>query len=231
MKINENLRTARMNCGFTQEQVAEQVGITRQALSHYESGRSQPDIDMLLSLCKIYNTDINDILYGCKKSRKALTAVKVIAVVLGVAILLLTFASAFMLTYADMFYPVSEGQVHTDEVMNLLVKVSLWDKIKVVDSVNLTLSFWGYAGLLAVILATKTYLPATKKLIYTGVLTIAVLGVSALFALINPSDLYTLQEYITTPLLICIRIWVMLIADITAEYFILKQKRRKIETA
>ncbi len=230
MKINESLRTARMNCGFTQEQVAEQVGITRQALSYYESGRSQPDIDMLLSLCKVYNTDINDILYGRKKSRKALTAVKIIAVVLGVSVLLLTFASAFMLTYADMFYPVSEGQVRTDEMMNLLVKVSLWDKIKVVDSVNLTLSFWGHAGLLAVILATRTYLPTSRKLIYAGVVTFSVLGVGALFALINPRDLYTLQEYITTPLRICIRIWVILLADIIAEYFILKQKRRKFET-
>lgn len=229
MKINENLRSARLEQGLTQEQVAQRVGITRQALSHYESGRSQPDIDMLLSLCRVYNTDINDILYGRKKSEKALTAVKIIALVLGVAVFLLSFASAFMLSYADMFYPVSEGQVHTDEMMNLLVKVSLWDKIKVADAVNVVLSFWGYAGLMAVVLATKTYLQASRKLIYAGIVTASVLGAGALFALINPSDVYTLQEYITTPLRVCIRLWVILAADLIAEYLILKNKRRKTE--
>lgn len=229
MKINENLRGARLEQGLTQEQAAQQVGVTRQALSHYESGRSQPDIDMLLSLCKVYNTDINDIIYGRKKSKKALTAVKIIAVVLGVLVFALTFASAFMLSYADMLYPVSEGQVHTDEMMNLLVKVSLWDKIKVADAVNINLSFWGYAGLMAVMLATKTYLPISRKLIYAGIVSASVLGAGALFALINPSNVYTLQEYITTPLFICIRLWVLLLADIIAEYFILKNKRRKTE--
>ncbi len=229
MKINENLRSARINCGLTQEQVAQQVGISRQALSYYESGRSQPDLDMLMSLCKVYNTDINDILYGLRKSRKALTAVKIIAVVLGVLVFLLTFASAFMLSYADMFYPVSEGQVHSDEVMNLLVKMSLWDKIKVADAVNINLSFWGYLGLFVVLLATKTYIPTGKKLIYAGIITFAVLGTGALFAAINPSDVYTLQEYITTPLLVCIRIWVIFLADIITEYFIQRNKRRKTE--
>ncbi len=229
MKINENLRAARLEQGLTQEQAAQQVGVTRQALSHYESGRSQPDIDMLLSLCRVYNTDINDILYGRKKSQKALTAVKIIAVVLGVLVFLLTFASAFMLSYADMFYPVSEGQVHSDEMMNLLVKVSMWDRIKIADAVNINLSFWGYLGLFVVLLATKTYIPTGRKLIYAGVLTVALLGISALFALINPSDVYNLQEYITTPLLICIRLWVILLADIIAEYFVQRNKRRKTE--
>lgn len=229
MKINDNLKSARLDLGLTQEQVAQKVGITRQALSHYESGRSQPDIDMLISLCKVYNTDINDILYGKKKTVKAYKAVCIVALSLAVVVFLLNFASAFMLTYADMFYPVNDGAVHSDELMNLLMKMSLWDKIKAVDTVNIALSFWGYAGLLAVILATKTYLPTRKKLIYAGVLTISVFGIGVLFAIINPNDIYTLQEYITTPLYICIRLWVILLADIITEFFILRNKRKKTE--
>ena len=120
-------------------------------------------------------------------------------------------------------------EVHSDELMNLLEKMSLWDKIKIVDAVNISLSFWGFAGLLVVILATKTYLPAMRKLIYAGGLTISVLGIGALFAIINPSDIYTLQECVTTPLLICIRLWVMLLADIVAEYIIQRSRRRKSE--
>lgn len=229
MTINENLKNARLCSGLTQEQVAQQVGITRQALSYYESGRSQPDIDMLISLCKVYNTDINEILYGKKKSVKAYKAVCIVALSLAVAVFLLTFVSAFLLSYADMFYPVSEGQVHSDEAINLMIKVSLWDKIKVIDAVNLSLSFWGYLALLVLILSTKTHVPLNKKLVYTGVLTLGVLAVPALFAIINPSEVYTLQEYITNPLFILIRVWVMLLALCIAEFFIRKRKITKQE--
>ena len=47
MNIHQNLRQLRQMTGLTQQQAAEQVGITRQALSGYESGRRQPDLEML----------------------------------------------------------------------------------------------------------------------------------------------------------------------------------------
>lgn len=50
MKIGENLRALRADSGMTQEQVAEKLGVTRQALSSYESNRTRPDIDTLVLL-------------------------------------------------------------------------------------------------------------------------------------------------------------------------------------
>ena len=47
MNIHQNLRQLRQMTGLTQQQAAEQAGITRQALSGYESGRRQPDLEML----------------------------------------------------------------------------------------------------------------------------------------------------------------------------------------
>ena len=64
MSIHQNLRRLRAQSGMTQEQVAEQLGLTRQALSSYESGRTRPDIDMLLRLCQVYHTDLEDLVYG-----------------------------------------------------------------------------------------------------------------------------------------------------------------------
>ena len=40
MTIGDNLRALRADSGMTQEQVAEQLGVTRQTLSSYESGVS-----------------------------------------------------------------------------------------------------------------------------------------------------------------------------------------------
>lgn len=227
MKINDNLRRARIDAGLTQEQVAQQVGITRQALSYYESGRSQPDIDMLMSLCKVYGTDINNVLYGKKTGRKAMKAVGIVAVSLAVVIFLLTFASAFMLSLADMRFPVSEGAVRTDELTNLLVKISMWRYIRIADTVNLVLSSVGYLGLYVLILATKTRVTMGRKLAYMGIVTGAVLIVPSVFALINPGEIYTLQEYITTPLLVIICMWFWFVVLIVTEFFVMLNKRKK----
>ena len=40
MTINKNLRDLRQISGMTQEEVASRVGLTRQAISSYESGGS-----------------------------------------------------------------------------------------------------------------------------------------------------------------------------------------------
>ena len=42
MSIHQNLRQLRQLRGLTQEHVATQLGLTRQALSSYESGRTRP---------------------------------------------------------------------------------------------------------------------------------------------------------------------------------------------
>ena len=54
MSIGENLRQLRLQKGLTQEQAAAKLHITRQALSSYESQRTQPDIHMLLALAEVY---------------------------------------------------------------------------------------------------------------------------------------------------------------------------------
>ena len=63
MSIHQNLRRLRAQSGMTQEQVAARLNITRQALSSYESGRTRPDIDMLLRLCQVYHTDLEGLIY------------------------------------------------------------------------------------------------------------------------------------------------------------------------
>lgn len=46
----ERLREAREQSGLTQEQLAQKVGVTRQAVSRWEQGITQPDMEMLVAL-------------------------------------------------------------------------------------------------------------------------------------------------------------------------------------
>ncbi|WP_409298786.1 phosphotransferase [Peribacillus sp. SCS-26] len=64
MKIGENLKFRRKKAGFTQEQVAEKMNITRQTLSHWEVGKYSPDIDSIIKLSRIYHLSLDELLLG-----------------------------------------------------------------------------------------------------------------------------------------------------------------------
>ena len=72
MTISQNLKDLRRLSGLTQEQVAEKVGLTRQAISSYESGRTQPDLAMLEKLAAVYGVELTDVLYGAGQRHRAL---------------------------------------------------------------------------------------------------------------------------------------------------------------
>ena len=49
---------------MSQEQLAQKIHVTRQAVSNWETGRSQPDLDMLETLASAFGTDILVVIYG-----------------------------------------------------------------------------------------------------------------------------------------------------------------------
>lgn len=66
--ISDNIKRLRKKSGMTQDELAEKMHVTRQAISNWETGKNQPDIDTLAALAEAFTTDINDLLYGNKKN-------------------------------------------------------------------------------------------------------------------------------------------------------------------
>ena len=60
--LGEALKSHRLRCGMTQEFVAEQLGVSRQAVSKWENGTSDPSTTNLLKLCKLYHISPEDLL-------------------------------------------------------------------------------------------------------------------------------------------------------------------------
>ena len=60
--INERLRELRLKSGYTQYQVAKILNIDRSTYSYYEIGKTMPDITVLLTLSRIFNIPINEML-------------------------------------------------------------------------------------------------------------------------------------------------------------------------
>lgn len=62
--IGKNIRELRIKKSMTQDALAESLFVTRQTVSNYETGKSRPDIDMLIRIAEVLDCDINSILYG-----------------------------------------------------------------------------------------------------------------------------------------------------------------------
>ena len=62
MTLYEKLRRLRGEAQMTQAEVAEKLNVTRQTISSYESGRTQPDVEMLKHLAEIYGVSLEELL-------------------------------------------------------------------------------------------------------------------------------------------------------------------------
>lgn len=62
--ISKNIRLLRIQKKLTQDQLSELLCVTRQTVSNYETGKSRPDIDMLLRISEVLGADIHQLIYG-----------------------------------------------------------------------------------------------------------------------------------------------------------------------
>lgn len=62
MNLSENLKEIRKRNSLSQEQLAEKLGVSRQAVSKWESGQSYPEMDKMLLICKMFNYNIDELM-------------------------------------------------------------------------------------------------------------------------------------------------------------------------
>lgn len=71
----QNLKEARKQCGLTQKQVASSLDVVESCYANWEQGRTEPNIDMLRRLGKLFSVSIDDLINGeyyvKRKKRKA----------------------------------------------------------------------------------------------------------------------------------------------------------------
>ena len=62
MKFNEKLQELRKQKGFTQEELAQKLYVSRAAISKWESGRGYPNIDSLKSIADTFSVTVDELL-------------------------------------------------------------------------------------------------------------------------------------------------------------------------
>ena len=61
MTTGQKIQTLRKRQGMTQEQLAQRLGVSRQAVSRWEVGASAPGMDNLLALSKLYGVSLDEL--------------------------------------------------------------------------------------------------------------------------------------------------------------------------
>lgn len=97
MKLCEKLRELRIQAGLGQEELAENLGVSRQSISAWENGRASPDIANLIKLSDLYGISLDELLREDGFRRRVAQAAVVTSrnwnLLFELAILLLPFGS------------------------------------------------------------------------------------------------------------------------------------------
>ena len=65
-KISKNIKKYRTAMNLSQDAVAESLFVTRQTVSSWETGRTQPDIDTICKLAELFGVSVEEMIYGSK---------------------------------------------------------------------------------------------------------------------------------------------------------------------
>jgi transcriptional regulator with XRE-family HTH domain len=79
IKIGTFLKLLRKENNLTQEQLAEQLGVSNRTVSRWENGNNMPDISLLSEIAEFYDVSIPELIYGERKSENMREEAKEVA--------------------------------------------------------------------------------------------------------------------------------------------------------
>lgn len=106
MKLAAQLSTLRKAHNFSQEKVAESLGVTKQAVSKWENGRGYPDIDNLVILSELYEVTLDELIKGDKTFQKKIkidakddqnVAIMISILIIGMVVYYITNQTIFLI--------------------------------------------------------------------------------------------------------------------------------------
>ncbi len=155
--VSKNIRRLRKRDGISQEKLAEKLCVTRQAVSSWETGKTQPDIDTLIAIASAFDTDVNTLIYGesavAKQTdtRKYRRLIYITAAINVVFILLAIFLVPYLRYLASCYYKAMPMWIYqiwarpiwviSAAVMFLSI-LSLWKDIRITNMRLKTSILW-----------------------------------------------------------------------------------------
>lgn len=69
MNIGERILKLRKESHLSQEEVANKLNVSRQTISKWETGESNPDFDKIVPLCELFNVSTDELIKGTKEEK------------------------------------------------------------------------------------------------------------------------------------------------------------------
>ena len=76
IKLADRLVALRKENGYSQEVLAEKLGLSRQSISKWERAEASPDTDNLIALAQVYNMTLDELLGNDESAPKKETKAK-----------------------------------------------------------------------------------------------------------------------------------------------------------
>lgn len=223
MKISETLRLLRGERGMTQEEVAARVGLTRQAVSSYESGRTQPGVDILQKLADVYQVELTDIIYGRNQGVRLYEGTKTAAAVMAAILLAMQLIGSVCLWVANTFYPLLAG----GSEQRLVIRagwINAWTALN-----------GAYGGafpmccVAVLVLTLCLRRPVAAKYKALCALCYGAASMVALLPWALSDPLYSAADYLTTPVLCLIELAGFLLLSLIIDWFRVRRGRGEAE--
>ncbi len=105
--VGKNIKTLRTQKGISQDELAEKLFVSRQTVSNYETGKTQPDIQMLIKISEALGTETSYIIYGVPSDverRKQYKKLAVKIIILIIFIILFLFLNKYAVYMRNRYY-------------------------------------------------------------------------------------------------------------------------------
>ena len=124
--LSENIYALRKKAGLSQEQLAEKIGVSRQAISKWEVGLSCPELDKLRALSQFFNVSIDELTSGhlaetansqahdTSEAPRPRTEMK-----LGIVLCLLGLVMLFVIALVNIIHPSAAAQMNGASTITL----------------------------------------------------------------------------------------------------------------
>ena len=104
MALDKNLVFLRKRNNMSQEQLAEILGVTRQAVSKWEAGQSAPDVEKLLQLSELFHVPVDQILKTLEEKELRKADNSALYTVLTFAALAILWFTGLILVVVNLFF-------------------------------------------------------------------------------------------------------------------------------
>ena len=127
-KVAENIKNAIKDNKMTQEELAQKLSVTRQNISCWENGKSEPDIDTLMKISEIFEVNINSLLsseINIKKSdKKHKTAIIIMLFIVLICIFLISNQNSDISTFYEVLKNPGAYSINIPKIENKYFKFS-----------------------------------------------------------------------------------------------------------